>query len=112
MNMKKVAVYFRLVVVLLAFVIIVTFMFSNFISIKVMFLKWTLWEGPLFILMFAMGNLGVLVFLVSKRIRKTVVDIRKLRQEEKARQIMIDQIKKETQTSKPAPPGNKQQPEN
>ena len=72
MDVKKIMVYTRLVLVGSAVLIVLIFMGSNYEKTEVKFLHWRLWEGPRFYLMIAMASLGVVIFLVSKSIRKTI----------------------------------------
>jgi len=44
-----------------------------------------------------MAGMGIVVFLIGRRVRKVISQVRQLRQEEKKRQQLIEKTKKEVE---------------
>lgn len=93
--MNKFKVYLKLTGIALVFVLVVIFMASNTAPVSVKFLGWRIWEVPTFGFVFVVASFGVLVYLVSRKVRKVVGEFRQLRREEKSRRELVDQVKKQ-----------------
>jgi len=96
MTMHKFKVYSKLIGIGLVVLVALLFMVSNREPVAVKFAFWQIWEAPLFALIFAAASLGVIVFLVTRRIRKVFGEVRDLWREEKARKELVDQPNKRT----------------
>ena len=100
MSLHRLKIYLKLSGIALLFVVVLIFMISNRQRVEVNFLFWEIWGGPLFVFIFAVANLGILVFLVVRKIRKVIIDLKQIKREDKARQKLVDEVKKETEQSK------------
>ena len=96
MSIKKFRLYANISMVVLITAVVLIFLFSNREVTEVKFLGWTLWTSPLYTLIFASANLGIITFLVSKRIRIILKQLQEIKQERKIR----NQLKKEIETEK------------
>ena len=98
MSFHKIKVYARLTVIVLVLLAVLLFMFSNSQTVSIEFLVWKLWEVPAYALIFLSANMGVVVFLVSRRIRRAVKDIQNVRREDSTHRELINDSKTEVIT--------------
>ena len=96
MSLNKIRVYVNLSIVILVLAVVVIFLLSNTQEVKVKFLGWTLWTSKSYTLIFASANLGILFFLVSKRIKLIIGQMRELKKEQKLRDKIAKEIKNES----------------
>ena len=94
MSFYKVKIYVKMVGIALVFLIVVIFMASNREAVSIKFLGWQIWQAPLFAFIFAMASLGVIIFLITRKIRKVFGDVKELRREEKSRKKLVEEVKK------------------
>ncbi len=98
MSFYKIKVYAKLTAVILLFTTILIFMASNRQKVDIKFFGVNIISDmPLFYLIFAVANLGGMVYLVTGKIRKLTRDIKQIRRDNKKRQEMILQVKKDLQ---------------
>jgi len=90
-SFHKIKVYARLTVIVLVLLAVLLFMFSNSQTVSIEFLVWKLWEVPAYALIFLSANMGIVVFLVSRRIRRAVKDIQNVRREDRSRCELINE---------------------
>ena len=100
MSLHRIKIYAKLSGIILLFLVVLIFMIFNRQQVEVNFLVWKIWSGPLFVFIFAVASLGILVFLVTRKIRKVISDLRQMQREDKARRKLVDDVKKETENSK------------
>ncbi len=93
--MHKIKVYAKLILLGLVALVVIMFMASNREPVTIKFLSWKIWHAPLFAFIFAMAGLGVVVFLISRKIRKVIADVKQLRREEKERKALVKDVKKD-----------------
>ena len=92
-NKRKFTTYAKLTGIAFLVLLVLLFMASNREKVTIKFLVWEIWEAPLFALIFLMANLGIFVFLVCRKIRHVINDVRQLRREEQSREKLISEIK-------------------
>ena len=97
MTLHKIKVYVRLFVVVLLFLVVVIFMASNHRPIAVKFLGWTIWQAPGYAFIFLVANLGIVIFLVVRQMRKIINDVRDLRRERKTSRHLVEKSKQKTE---------------
>ncbi len=93
MSFNKIRVYANLSIVILVLAVVLIFLLSNTQIVKVKFLGWTLWESKSYTLIFASANLGIVFFLVSKRIKLIIGQMRELKKEKKLRNKIEHEVK-------------------
>ena len=91
--MHKIKTYAKLTAVVLLAVFIALFMASNTEPVTVKFLWKQLIVLPTYTYTFFAANAGILIFLIARRIRKLIKDIKQLRHEERTRQKLVSEIK-------------------
>lgn len=96
MNLKKIKLYSNISLVVLVTSIVVIFLFSNREIVAVKFLGWELWKSPLSTLIFVSANLGILTYLVVKRISIIIKQLREVRKEGKLRASLEKEISEES----------------
>lgn len=97
MTWRKFKLYTKLTLIGLVLLIVLMFMFSNTQTVTVKFLFWEICSVPNFAFIFIVANLGILVFLVIKGLRKVLGDYRRMRREERTRQAMVDDVKRQVE---------------
>jgi len=97
MSLHKIKVYVQLIGIGVVFLAVLIFMASNRQDVTVSFLGWEIWSTPLFAFIFTMAGMGIVVFLIGRRVRKVISQVRQLWQEEKKRQQLIEKTKKEVE---------------
>ncbi|MBN1435879.1 MAG: hypothetical protein JW936_02285 [Sedimentisphaerales bacterium] len=100
MSWQKIKTYTKLTLIGLVVLAAILFMLSNMQHVTVKFLWWKLYEVPTAAFIFIVGNAGILVYLVMKRLRKVISEIKAMRREKQARH-RLDDAPKKTQVSKP-----------
>ena len=95
MGLKKIRVYVNLSIVILVLAVVVIFLLSNRQDVEVKFLGWTLWTSKSYTLIFASANLGIVFFLVTKRIKLVIGQMRELKKEKKLRDKIAKEINKQ-----------------
>ena len=94
----KIKVYGRAIGIGLVVLVVLVFMASNRERVTVKFLTWEIWHAPLFAFIFVVANGGILIYLVARKFRKVLGDLRDLRREDKTHKQLVDQIDKNGQT--------------
>ena len=97
MNLNKIRVYVNLSIVILVAAVVLIFLLSNTQEVKVKFLGWELWNSKSYTLIFASANLGIVFFLVSKRIKLIIGQMRELKKEKKLRDIIEQKVKSQNE---------------
>ncbi len=96
MTFRKVWLYSQIALLVFLALIVLIFMASNSERVTIKFLKWSLWQAPVFALIIGSASLGATLTLFSRTIIKLFKDIRSMRQSEqerkKVRQEVLDQI--------------------
>ncbi len=95
MTFYKFKIYAKMTGVGLVFAIVLAFVASNRETVQVKFLHWVIWQAPLFALITAAAGMGVGVYLVTRRVRKVLVEYKEMRREEKSRQELVKNVKKD-----------------
>ena len=95
MTFYKFKIYAKMTGVGLVFAIALAFVASNRETVQVKFLHWVIWQAPLFALITAAAGMGVGVYLATRRIRKVLVEYKEMRREEKSRQELVKNVKKD-----------------
>ena len=95
MTFYKFKIYAKMTGIGLVLAIVLIFVASNREMVPVKFLHWVLWKQPLFALIAAAAGMGVGVFLVIRRVRKVLVEYKEMRREEKSRQELVKDVKKD-----------------
>ena len=81
MSWNKFKVYAKLTIIGLVVLIVILFMASNMTRVTVKFLWWRIYEVPTAAFIFIVGNAGILVYLVVKRLRRVIADIKAIQKE-------------------------------
>ncbi len=97
MNWRKIKIWTKVSFLVLLAIIILMFIASNTHKVQVKFLKWSTPEWPMYIFVISVANLGGILYITAKRIRRTIKDVQLLRRDEKARQKAKEEIKKEVE---------------
>ena len=92
MTFYKFKIYAKMAGIGLALAIVLTFVASNREIVQVKFLHWVIWQAPLFALITAAAGMGVGVYLVTRRVRKVLVEYREMRREEKSRRELVKSV--------------------
>ena len=101
MSWRKIKLYTKLSLMGLVLLFVLVFMFSNTDKVTVKFLTKEIYTVPTFAFIFIVANGGVGVFLIIKGLRKVLGDYRRMRREEKTRQAMVDDVKKQIEQTDP-----------
>ena len=96
--MRKFILYSKLSGIGLVLLIALLFMFNNREKISVNFLFWQTPEIPKFAFMLSKMTAGVLVFRISRGIRKALQELKLVRREEQARLKLIQEVKSSVET--------------
>ncbi len=83
-NWEKVKVYAKLSLICLVMLAVLIFILSNTQGIGINFLGWTIVETWVWLLIVLAGFLGVIVFLITRRIKSVVRQFRQIRGPKKA----------------------------
>jgi len=103
---NKFKVYAKLTLVIILFLLVVIFLIQNRDPVSINFLFWETPKVPLFLFILSVAGFGILIFKISTKVGKVLHDFKQMRREEKDRQQLIEQVKKETVTDKPNKPEN------
>ena len=95
MTLYKFKIYAKMTGISLVLAIVLIFVASNREMVPVKFLHWVIWKQPLFALIAAAAGMGVGVYLVTRRVRKVLVEYKEMRREEKSRQELVKNVKKD-----------------
>jgi len=95
MSLHKVKVYSKLIAIVVLALVAVLFMIANRHLTKVNILWFTSYELPTYAFVFIVANAGIFIFLVIRRVRKIITDVRHLRREERARRELAGQLKQQ-----------------
>ncbi len=93
--MLKFITYAKLIGILLLVLFIIYFMLSNTAPVEIRLLgkKDPVLRLPTYTYTFFAANAGILIFLIARRIRKLIKDIKQLRREERTKQKLVSEIK-------------------
>ena len=105
---QKVKTYAKLTGIGLVALFVIIFMVQNNDTVSVKFLWYKFAEVRLYTLIFLVGNGGIVVFLICRKIRKVIVEVRQLRQEEKSRKKLVREIEKEVRIAQDSQPKDTQ----
>ncbi len=97
MSIKKIRLYANITLVALVAAVVIIFLLSNREIVAVKFLGWELWKSPLYTLIFASANLGIISFLVGKRISLIIKQLKEVRKEKKIRQRLQKEMQAESE---------------
>ncbi len=100
MTGRKLQVYLRLGGVSFVILMLLIFVFSNTQPISIRFLWWKTPEIPLFWFTVIAANFGIIISWIFRRMCKIIHDIRLVRQDEKTRQQLINEVRRETDHKK------------
>ena len=98
---NKFKVYSKLTLVIILFLLVVVFLIQNRDLVSIKFLFWQTPEVPKFLFILSVAGFGILIFKISTKIGKVIHDFKQIRREEKDRQQLIEQVKRETGINKP-----------
>ncbi len=93
----KIKVYFKLTVLGLVLIYVVLFFILNREKVELHLVFTKTRQLPLFLFALSMMGFGVLLHRVRKWIGKIIRDIQQMRRDEKMRQELVGQVKKESQ---------------
>ena len=97
---RKIKVYCKLTIISLALIAVLIFLIQNSERVSFKFLFWHTRELPLVLFGLSMMGIGALLYRVRNWISKIVRDVRQMRRDEKMRQELVDDVKKESQGKK------------
>ena len=103
---NKFKVYAKLTLVIILFLLVVIFLIQNRDRVSIKFLFWQTPELPKFLFILSVAGFGILIFKISTKVGKVIYDFKQMRREEKDRQRLIEQVKKESVIDKPNEPEN------
>ena len=91
-NWHKIKTYGKLTGILLIILIVLMFILSNRDPITVKFLWKDLVTMDLYFFIIIVAVMGILVFLVAKKIRKVIIDLRMILREQKEQKKLVNDI--------------------
>ena len=100
LSVRKFKVYFKLTIISLGVLAVLIFLIQNSERVSFKFLFWHTRELPLVLFGLSMMGIGALLYRVRNWISKIVRDVRQMRRDEKMRQELVDDVKKESQGKK------------
>ena len=103
MTFYKFKIYAKMAGIGLVLAIVLIFVASNREMVPVKFLHWVIWKQPLFALIAAAAGMGVGVYLITRRVRKVLVEYKEMRREEKSRQELVKNVKKDIKNEENSP---------
>ncbi len=95
MTFYKFKIYAKMIGIGLVLAIVLAFVASNREMVRVKFLHWVIWNQPLFALITAAAGMGIVIHLVTRRVRKVLVEYKEMRREEKSRRELVKNVKKD-----------------
>lgn len=95
MTFYKFKIYAKMTGIGLVLAIVLAFVASNREMVQVKFLHWVIWNQPLFALITAAAGMGIVIHLVTRRVRKVLVEYKEMRREEKSRRELVENVKKD-----------------
>ncbi|MBN2377708.1 MAG: DUF1049 domain-containing protein [Sedimentisphaerales bacterium] len=103
---NKFKVYAKLTLVVILFLLVIIFLIQNRNRVSINFLFWQTPPVPKFLFILSVAGFSLLIFKISTKIGKVMHDFKQIRREEKDRQQLIEQVKRESVTDKPNKPEN------
>ena len=100
LSVRKFKVYFKLTIISLGVLAVLIFVIQNREPMSFKFLFWHTRELPLVLFGLSMMGIGALLYRVRNWISKIIRDVRQMRRDEKMRQELVDDVKKESQGKK------------
>jgi len=94
MNWKKIKIYSKLVGIGLVFLVILMFILSNREPTTVRFLVWQTPALPMYLFVLAVAVAGIGVYWLIRRVGRVIRDFRQMRTDEKKRQKLVAEVKK------------------
>ena len=92
--MHKFKTYAKLIGILLLVLFIVHFMWSNKQTVTLrLFWRDIFKEVPMFYVILGAASGGIFIFLIARKFRKLIADLRQIRKEEKTKQKLVSEIK-------------------
>ena len=96
LSARKIKVYFKLTLISLALMAVLIFLIQNGERVSFKFLFWHTRELPLVLFGLSMMGIGALLYRVRNWISKIIREVRQMRRDEKMRQELMDEVKKES----------------
>ena len=93
---RKIKVYFKLTALGLILIYVLLFLILNREKVELHFVFAKTRRLPIFLFALSMMGFGVLLYRVRKWISKIIHDVRQMRRDEKVRQELVDEVKKES----------------
>ncbi|MCF7957259.1 MAG: hypothetical protein K9M57_02290 [Phycisphaerae bacterium] len=93
MNWRKIKIWTKVSLLVVLAIIIIIFIASNTEKVQIKFYKWSTPEWPMYIFVISVANLGGVLYITAKRIRRIIKDVQLLMRDEKARQKAKEEIK-------------------
>lgn len=103
----KVKIYAKVTALGLLALFVLLFIASNTEPVKVKFLWKEIVELPTYYFMVICGTGGIVVFLVGRKVRKVIGEVKLLRQEQKAQKRLVSELSAKVNEEREKPEQNK-----